>query len=94
LARWFKDRSTRNDEVEQLAQAIDDQSAEQKKMLEIFNIAMSNFATDRSLETCLDALNSSMQIANIRGKLVQSYEYYARLLEQEIIGLRKLQGRK
>jgi len=47
LARWFKDRSTRNDEVEQLAQAIDDQSAEQKKMLEIFNIAMSNFATDR-----------------------------------------------
>jgi len=67
LARWFKDRSTRNDEVEQLAQAIDDQSAEQKKMLEIFNIAMSNFATDRSLETCLDALNSSMQIANIRG---------------------------
>jgi hypothetical protein len=28
-----------------------------------------------------------MQLANIRGKLAESYEYYARLLEQEITRL-------
>jgi hypothetical protein len=30
-----------------------------------------------------------MQIANIRAKLVESYEYYARLLEREIIKLNR-----
>ena len=53
--------------------------------------AMNDFATERSLETCLDALNLSMQLANIRGKLAESYEYYARMLEQEITKLRKSQ---
>jgi len=35
-----------------------------------------------------------MQIANIRGKLVESYEYYARLMEQEVIRLNRLAGRE
>ena len=50
---------------------------------------MNDFATDRSLETCLDALNLAMQLANIRGKLAESYEFYARLLEKEITKLNR-----
>lgn len=59
----------------------------------VFSRAMNNFATDRSLETCLEALNASMQIANIRTKLVESYEYYARLLESELTRLNRLQNK-
>jgi hypothetical protein len=33
-----------------------------------------------------------MQIANIRGKLVECYEYYARLLESEIVRLKRTDG--
>jgi hypothetical protein len=33
-----------------------------------------------------------MQIANIRGKLVECYEYYGRLLEQEIVRLNTMYG--
>jgi hypothetical protein len=34
-----------------------------------------------------------MQIANIRSKLVESYEYYARLLERELTRLNRLQNK-
>ncbi len=73
-----------SDEIDQLTSTINDQSTEQRKITDQFNKAMNNFATERSLETCLDALNLAMQLANIRGKLAESYEYYARLLEREI----------
>jgi hypothetical protein len=53
---------------------------------------MNNFASERSLETCLEALNASMQVANIRGKLVECYEYYGRLLEREIVRLNTMYG--
>lgn len=86
---WFKAKgfSNASDEIDQLTQAINEQSSEQRKAMDLFQRAMNNFATDRSLETCLQALNASIQIANIRGKLVESYEYYARLLEREVIRL-------
>lgn len=76
-------------EVDQLTQTINEQSNEQRKILDEFGKAMNSFATERSLETCLDALNLSMQLANIRAKLAESYEYYARSLEQEIVILRR-----
>jgi methyl-accepting chemotaxis protein len=93
MARRFniKDFSNNSDEVDQLIQTINEQSAEQRRILEVFNRAMNDFATQRSLETCLEALNASMQIANIRGKLVECYEYYARLLEKEVIRLSRIQ---
>jgi hypothetical protein len=50
---------------------------------------MHKFAGDRSVETCLDALNVSIQLASIRRKLMEAYEQYARLLEGEIIRLRR-----
>jgi methyl-accepting chemotaxis protein len=84
---WLKGRGSSGDEIDQLTNTINDQSAEQRKIMNQFNAAMNEFATDRSLETCLDALNLAMQLANIRGKLAESYEYYARMLEREITKL-------
>jgi hypothetical protein len=81
-----------NSEIDQLTSAINDQSSEQRKITDQFNKAMNNFATERSLETCLDALNLAMQLANIRGKLAESYEYYARLLEREITRMNRSAG--
>lgn len=84
---WLKGRGAPNDEIDQLTNTINDQGAEQRKVMDQFNRAMNDFATDRSLETCMDALNLAMQLANIRGKLAESYEFYARLLEKEITKL-------
>lgn len=84
---WLKDWGSSDDEIDQLTTAINDQSVEQRKIMNQFNTAMNEFATDRSLETCLTALNLAMQLANIRGKLAESYEFYARMLEKEITRL-------
>jgi hypothetical protein len=90
MVDWFKNAGIGgSDEIDQLTKAINEQSNEQRTIMSQFNKAMSNFATERSLETCLDALNLSMQLANIRGKLAESYEHYARMLEGEITRLRR-----
>jgi hypothetical protein len=92
---WFKKSfSYTVDEIDQLTQTINEQGSEQRKAMSAFSKAMNNFAAERSLETCLEALNTSIQIANIRGKLVESYEYYARLLEKEITRINKPQNKE
>lgn len=80
----------KSETIDELASVINEQSSEQRKAVGTFNNAMSNFASERSLETCIEALNASMQIANVRGKLIECYEYYARLLEEEITRLTRL----
>lgn len=91
MSEWLKNNKEksliRSDEVDQLLRVIMEQNSEQKKLVDTFNKTMNEFATERSLETCLEALNTSMQIASIRAKLAESYEFYARLLEREIIRL-------
>ena len=72
------------DEIDQLTQVINEQNSEHRKAVDIFSRAMNTFATDRSFEACLNALNASMQIASIRGVLLESYKHYAKLLEDEI----------
>jgi hypothetical protein len=91
MVDWFKNAGFggSGDEIDQLTKTINEHSDEQRKIMSQFNKAMNDFATERSLETCLDALNLSMQLANVRGKLAESYEYYARTLEREITRLRK-----
>ena len=89
---WLKGKRGSEDEIDQLTNTINDYSDEQRKVTNQFNAAMNAFATERSLETCLDALNLAMQLANIRAKLADSYEYYARLLEKEITFLTKNRG--
>lgn len=87
----FKGRgfSSKSDEVDELTKTINEQSDEQRKIVTQFNAAMNLFATERSLETCLEALNAAIQLANVRSKISDSYEYYARLLEREVIRLTK-----
>jgi hypothetical protein len=88
MVDWLKDKVFGgSDDIDQLTKTINEQSDEQRKIVAQFNKAMNEFAVERSLETCLDALNLSMQLANTRGKLAESYEYYARLLEREITRL-------
>lgn len=91
MVDWFKGAAfgSSGDEIDQLTKTINEHSDEQRKIMSQFNKAMNSFASDRSLETCLDALNLSMQLANVRGKLAESYEYYARMLEREITRLNR-----
>ena len=91
MVDWFKNVGLRgsDDEIDQLTKTINEYSDEQRKIVSQFNKAMNNFAAERSLESCLDSLNLSMQLANVRGKLAQSYEYYARTLEREITRLNR-----
>lgn len=88
---WINNMRSRHlHEIEDLERIISENSTEQKSLSEHFKISMNKFAGDRSVETCLDALNLSIQLASIRKKLMEAYELYARLLEGEIIRLRRL----
>jgi hypothetical protein len=79
-----------SDRIDALSKAIDEDTAEHQKIMRDFEIAMREFASDRSLETCLNALNVSIQMSNLRYKLFQSYMHYSRLLETEITQLGRL----
>ncbi len=94
MTSWFKDKNSISfsGEIDELANTINEQSSEERKMISTFSKAMNNFASERSLESCLEALNASMQIANIRGKLVECFGHYARLLEREVVRLNRQNG--
>jgi hypothetical protein len=79
-----------SDDIDALSKAIDEDTDEHEKIMRDFEIAMREFASDRSLETCLGALNVSIQMSNLRYKLFQSYMHYSRLLEREITKLGSL----
>ena len=51
---------------------------------------MKLFATERSIESSLDVLNISIQLTNIRGNLIRSFEKYVRNLEEEIVKLNRI----
>ncbi len=76
-------------DVEELANLINDQSSEQKKLIIQFKSAMNRFASERSLDSCLEALNVCMQLTNTRRRLLESYQRYSRLLENEITRINK-----
>jgi hypothetical protein len=76
-------------DIQELANLINDQSSEQKKLVIQFKSAMDRFASERSLESCLDALNVCMQLTNTRRRLLESYQQYSRLLESEITRISK-----
>jgi trehalose-6-phosphate synthase len=71
-------------DVEELTNFINDQSSEQKILIIQFRSAMNRFASERSLDSCLEALNVCMQLTNTRRRLLESYQRYSRLLENEI----------
>ena len=79
-------------EIDELTKEINEDTAEHQRIIKIFENAMNNFASDRSLDTCLDALNASIQMAKIRHKLFESYKHYSEILEMEIVRLTDRSG--
>ena len=76
-------------DVEELTNFINDQSSEEKKLIIQFKSALSRFASERSLDSCIEALNVCMQLTNTRRRLQESYQQYSRLLENEITRINK-----
>ena len=76
-------------DVEELANLINDQSSEQKNLIIQFESALNRFASERSLDSCLEALNVCMQLTNTRQRLLEAYQRYSRLLENEITRINK-----
>ena len=67
-----------------IIKTIEEFSDEQRSIVRKFKHEMEKFTEERSLETCLQALNLSMQLANTREKLLEAYKQYSGLLENEL----------
>ncbi len=73
---------------------IEEFSDEQRIIVSKFKHEMEKFTEERSLETCLQALNLSMQLANTREKLLEAYKQYSGLLENELKNRIKMEKKK
>jgi hypothetical protein len=83
----FRDKDSKSvDDIEKL---INENSSEHQLLLESFKESMNLFATERSMDTCLQSLNISIQLASIRSTLLELYKSYSRILENEVSRLRK-----
>ena len=94
MINWSNIRNFNNPGNEDLVNSINEQKLEQKRIMEIFNEKMKVFATERSFESSLDILNIAIQLSNIRGNLIKSFEHYSRNLEEEILKLNTIIERK
>jgi hypothetical protein len=84
----FREKDSKSvDDIEKL---INENSSEHQQLLASFKESMNSFATDRSMDTCLQALNISIQLASVRSTLTELYKSYCHILEKEVVRLRKL----
>ena len=90
MIKWSNIKDFNNSKNTDLVNSINEQKLEQKKIVVLFEEKMKIFATERSMESSLDVLNISMQLANIRGNLNRSFEQYVRNLEEEIVKLNRI----
>ena len=91
MVNWSNIRNARNFyDNKDLVNTINEQKIEQKKLIDQFNSKMNVFATERSIESCLDALNITIQLSNVRGELIKCYEYYSKELESKIVQLNRI----
>ncbi len=79
-------RETRqlDENIESIIKSIEEISDEQREIVKKFKLDMELFASERSFESCVQTLNQSMQLANIREQLVETYKQYCLLLENEL----------
>ena len=89
MIKWSNIKDFNDSKNTDLVNSINEQKQEQKKIISLFEEKMKIFATERSIESSLDVLNISIQLANVRGNLVKSYEQYTRNLEEEIVKLNR-----
>ena len=90
MIKWSNIKDFNDSKNTDLVNSINEQKLEQKKIVFLFEEKMKIFATERSMESSLDVLNVSMQLANIRGNLNRSFEQYVRNLEEEIVKLNRI----
>ena len=90
MINWQNIRNFNNPGNEDLANFINEQKLEQKRIMELFNEKMKIFATERSFESSLDILNIAIQLSNLRGNLIKSFEQYSRNLEEEVLKLNRI----
>lgn len=90
MIKWSNIKDFNNSRNTDLVNSINEQKLEQKKIVFLFEEKMKIFATERSIESSLDVLNISIQLANIRGNLTRSFEQYVRNLEEEIVKLNRI----
>ena len=76
--------------VEDIEKMINENSSEHQLLLKSFKESMNQFATERSIDTCLQSLNISIQLASTRSTLMELYKSYCHILEKEVIRLRKI----
>ena len=76
--------------VDDIEKLINENSSEHQQLLDSFKKSMDSFATERSMDTCLQALNISIQLASVRSTLTELYKSYCRILEREVTRLRKI----
>jgi hypothetical protein len=76
--------------IDDLEKLINENSSEHELLLESFKRSMNSFATERSMDTCLQSLNVSIQLASVRSTLMELYKTYCRILENEVVQLRKI----
>ncbi len=73
-----------NKNIQNITRTIEEFSDEQREIVKKFKAALEKFSSERTLESCLDVLNLSIQLANIREKLLESYKQYSLFLEIEL----------
>lgn len=71
-------------DIESIIRSIEELSDEQREIVKGFKTEMNKFVTDRSLESCIQTLNLSIQLANTREKLLKIYQQYCSVLEDEL----------
>jgi hypothetical protein len=75
------DNSNFNKDLQEIIRTIEEFSDEQREIVEKFRFEMEKFTVERSLESCLQALNLSIQLANTREMILDAYKKYCLLLE-------------
>jgi hypothetical protein len=90
MINWSNIKDFNKSKNTDLVNSINEQKLEQKKVVVLFEEKMKIFATERSIESSLDILNISIQLANLRGNLIRSFEQYVRNLEEEILKLNRI----
>jgi hypothetical protein len=89
MINWSNIKDFNKSRNTDLVNSINEQKLEQKKVVALFEEKMKIFATERSIESSLDILSISIQLSNIRGNLIRSFEEYVRNLEEEILKLNR-----
>lgn len=79
-----KETKILNKNLQPIKRSIEEISDEQREIVKKFKVEMEFFVTERSLESCVKTLNLSMQLANVREQLLESYKQYISILELEL----------